>query len=135
VNPLNKTPMQVIIFVFLTGAILLLIQLGSDTAFVAITSIAAIGFQLSYAIPIILRITYFRYQFQPAYFNLGNYSFVCGVISSFVLVITSCLFLLPTSYPIQAVNFNYTSAILVAFLLVMGIYWEAHGKKVFVCPK
>jgi amino acid transporter len=127
--------MHVVLFVFLTGAILLLIQLGSDTAFVAVTSIAAIGFQLSYAIPIILRITYFRNRFQPAYFDLGKYSFVCGAISSFVLVITSFLFILPTSYPIEAITFNYTSVILVVFLLIMGVYWATHGKKVYACPK
>lgn len=57
VNTRTKTPIRMIFLVFFLDSILCLLPLISKTAFAAITSITTIGYQISYAIPILLRVT------------------------------------------------------------------------------
>ena len=92
----RRAPDFAVLIVFVTGSLLVLFSLISDTAFNAITSISTIGFQVSYVIPILLRITISRKSFPETKFSLGKYSFVCGVLSAFFLISTSILFLLPS---------------------------------------
>lgn len=64
INPKNKTPDRVIALVFCFDTLLCLMPLVSTTAFIAITSITTIGYQISYAIPIFLRLTVSRSTFE-----------------------------------------------------------------------
>ena len=57
VNSKTQTPDRIIFLVFLMDALLCLLPLASSTAFTAITGICTIGYQISYAIPILLRVT------------------------------------------------------------------------------
>jgi hypothetical protein len=51
-----------ILLVFVFNLIMLLIPLGSTYAFAAITSISTIGYQLSYTIPLVLRLRSTKFQ-------------------------------------------------------------------------
>ena len=59
-NPKTLTPDRIIFLVFVADVLLCLLPLISETAFAAITSISSIGYQISYAIPILLRLTVSR---------------------------------------------------------------------------
>ncbi len=48
--------------------------LQSYTAFLAVTSVAVIGLNIAYGIPIFLRVFVARHQFEPGPFSLGR----CG---------------------------------------------------------
>jgi amino acid transporter len=135
VDPRTRTPIYSVVLVFLTGVVLLLLDLVSTTAFTAVTSISTIGYQISYAIPIILRITYFRNRFIGADFQLGKYSFMCGLISSIFLVFTSILFTFPTEYPITIENFNYSIFVFIGFAGVATSYWVCHAQYMFKGPR
>jgi amino acid transporter len=63
VHPKVKVPVNAIIVIFFLDSLLCLLPLGSSTAFDAINSISTIGYQISYAIPIILRLTMARHTF------------------------------------------------------------------------
>ncbi|KAJ3321203.1 hypothetical protein HDV06_004546 [Boothiomyces sp. JEL0866] len=134
VHEYNKVPGWAVLTTFLMGEILILLQLISSNAFIAVTSISTIGFQISYAIPIILRLTTYRKEFQPSYFSLGKFAIPCGVISSISLVFTSFLFLLPVTFPVTAENFNYTPVVLVATALIAWIYWVVHARMHYISP-
>lgn len=134
VNPRSKVPEYAVFAVFLMGSSLLLLQLISSTAFVAVTSTSTIGFQISYAIPIILRVTVFREKFQKADFHLGRWGVVCGRIAAIFLVTTSILFTFPVQYPITFENFNYTIVILAACATLGTIHWTFSGRYWFLGP-
>lgn len=134
VHEFNQVPGWAVLTTFLMGEILILLQLISSNAFIAVTSISTIGFQISYAIPIILRLTTYRNHFQPSYFSLGNFAIPCGIVSSVSLVFTSCLFLLPVSFPVDATNFNYTPVVFVATALIAWLYWITHARTHYISP-
>lgn len=70
----SKLPLKSIIFVFIVDSCIVLLPLISSTAFSAITQISTIGYSISYAIPIILRVTVSRNTFQQGPYNLGRWS-------------------------------------------------------------
>ena len=95
-NAQRKTPDRIILLVFIVNMLLCLLPLISRTAFEAITSIAAIGYQISYAMPILMRITFSKQTFKKSSFDLKKWSIPLGWISVAWLCITSIIFLLPT---------------------------------------
>ena len=116
-------------------AILILLNLISPTAFVAVTSIATIGYQISYAIPIYMRISgYGKREFKQSWFHLGLYSTVIGYISLIWLIFTSILFLLPTTYPITLDNLSWSPIIVGGTVLVMSVYWIFSARYWFKGP-
>ena len=64
VNKSTKAPDTMILLVLVLDVLLCLLPLISRTAFEAIASITAIGYQISYAIPIMLRLTVSRNSFR-----------------------------------------------------------------------
>ncbi len=136
VDPVRKIPDFAVLSGFITGSLLLLLQLWSSTAFVAVTSISTIGYQISYLIPIALRITASRHSFpSDTAFSLGRYSIIIGTISCLFLATTSLLFLLPTSFPITVSNWNYTPVVLFVVAFCCGVYWMVEGRLVFKGPQ
>jgi choline transport protein len=57
VNPWVGVPLRVVLLVVIFDVLLLTLPLATPLAFAAITSITTIGFQISYAIPILQRAT------------------------------------------------------------------------------
>eukprot|EP00347_Sterkiella_histriomuscorum_P012884 403366849 len=143
INPKTKTPDRIIFLVFFIDFALCLIPLISETAFQAITSLTCIGYQISYAIPIFLRLTASRKTFVKSSFHLGPFSEVIGLIAVIWLFVTSIFFLLPTAFDDQgyenASNFNYTSVVVAGVAIVALIYWflpAPYGARhFFVGPK
>ena len=135
VTRVAKAPIGAIILVFVADVLLLLLSLVNDTAFTAITSMSTIGYQISYAIPIFLRITHARNSFELCDFNLGRMGNFLGWISFTFLSVTSLLFLLPTRYPIDSVNMNYTGLVLLFIALIGTAHWQLSAKYWFVGPK
>ena len=94
----SKLPLKSIIFVFFVDSLLVLLPLISSATFSAITQISTIGYSISYAIPIILRVTVSRNTFKQGPWNLGRYSVLNGSIAAVFLVFTSICFFFPTSF-------------------------------------
>jgi amino acid transporter len=124
-------PIYALTTVFVMDSGLLLLQLVSTTAFVAVTSISTIGYQVSYAIPILLRITSYRNKFKQSAFNLGRYSTLCGIISCIFLFSTSILFTLPVEYPVTWENFNYTIVVFAGVSVVSCVNWMVSARNYY----
>ena len=70
------------IFVFFIDSLLLLLQLASTTAFSAILSIATLGYQISYFMPILFRCITARHNFPLGEFNLGRFGLPIAMMSA-----------------------------------------------------
>lgn len=143
INPKTLTPDRIIFLVFFMDIALCLLPLISETAFNAITSITCIGYQISYAIPIFLRLTWSRKTFPRSDFHLGPFSEVIGWISVTWLFITSIFFIMPSAFDENgyqtATNFNYTCVVVGGVSIIALIYWylpAPYGARhFFVGPK
>jgi amino acid transporter len=143
VHPKTKSPVAMIFLVFILDALFCSLPLISETAFDAITSITTIGYEISYMIPILLRITVARNTFKPSSFHLGKFSMPCGILSVIYLIFTSVIFLFPTAFSsdgtLTFAVFNYTPVVVAAVLLIALIYWwlpRPYGARYFfVGPK
>lgn len=128
INPETKSPDNIIMLVFLLASCLCCLPMISTTAFTAITSIATIGVQASYALPIFLRVTHSSKSFKNNGFSLGRFSIILGWISFIWLMITSTVLILPSRRDpllgINAENFNYTSVVIVFTLLFIVVNWN-----------
>ena len=98
VHPKTKSPVAMIFLVFFLDALFCMLPLISNTAFDAITSITTIGYEISYMIPILLRITIARKSFVRSDFHLGSFSTPLGILSVIYLVFTSVIFMFPTAF-------------------------------------
>ncbi len=127
INSKTKTPDRIIGLVFIMDVLLCLLPLISTTAFEAITSVSAIGYQISYAIPILLRLTVSKATFKKSSFDLKGLSIPLGWISVVWLFVTSLIFLMPTrldeNQNITIDNFNWTIAVLGLIIIMAFIYW------------
>lgn len=127
VSTKNQVAIYAILAVFLMDVSLVMLQLVSTTAFQAITSISTIGYQVSYAIPIILRVTYFRDKFPKADYDLGIWGVPAGIISSIFLISTSVLFVLPN----DPKSLNWAPIVFVMTIFVAGTYWMVSARHWF----
>ncbi|BBM98586.1 choline transport protein [Marchantia polymorpha subsp. ruderalis] len=111
-----------------------LTSLGSVVAFQAMVSIATIGLYISYALPILFRITVARNTFVPGPINFGRYSLFLGWVSVLWVITVTVLFCLPTVYPVKANTLNYTP-IAVGGVMVFALgYWLLSARKWFKGP-
>lgn len=82
---------------------------------------------MSYAIPIVLRITVAKNTFEQGPFNLGRWSILVGWVSFIFLTLTNIFFVFPTSFDENMeqtpLDFNYTCVVYGGALLIAMIYW------------
>lgn len=133
--PTTKSPLYTILAVFLFDSIILLLPLASPIALNAILSISVIGYQISYAMPLFLRITYARNTFTQSTFNLGKYSLVIHTIASIWLISTSLIFFWPVSWPVSASNMNWTVVVVGGSAILSMIWWYAYAKYHYHGPR
>lgn len=127
VNSTTQTPNRLIGLVFVLDCLMCLLPLANPLAFTAVTSLTCIGYQISYAIPIFLRLTASRTTFKKSDFHLGRFSEPVGWIAVIWLVGTSIIFLFPTSFNDDGSQdkeiFNYTCVVVGAVAIIALIYW------------
>jgi len=135
IYPRTKSPFGAILLTLAADIVLILTNLGASEAFIAITSIAVIGYQISYSIPVLMRVTVAKKTFHQCEFNLGPYSIVLGWITAFWLISTSILFFLPTVYPVTVENMNYTIVMAGGVSLISIVHWFVSARHWFKGPK
>ena len=134
VHPVLKSPAVAIMFVWALDSLLQLLPLVSTVAFVSVTGITTIGFQISYAIPILMKLLC-KEHFPLTKLSLGCWSKPIGLLSSLWLISTSFLFFLPTTNPVTRDNMNYTVLIVGAVVVAGTINWIFNAKYFFTGPK
>jgi amino acid transporter len=130
----TKSPLNMILAITIFEIILLLIALGSALAFAAITSITVIGYQISYAIPILLRVTAARKTFPKSDYNLGRFSEPVAWVGGLWLASTSLIFFWPTANPVDQDTMNYTCVVVGGVAIIGGVYWMVSARHWFKGP-
>jgi len=104
IHPKAKTPMNALMGVFAFDAVLMCINFntgGGAVAFLAIVGLSSVGFQISYALPILFKICCKQPDFPKTKFDLGKLSLPFGIISCLWLFITNIFFFFPTNGPVD----------------------------------
>ncbi|OAD06931.1 hypothetical protein MUCCIDRAFT_34232 [Mucor lusitanicus CBS 277.49] len=133
-NKRTQSPVNAVWMNVLVAGIVGILYMINSTAYEAIVSVNTIGSQMSYLVPILLRITTSRTKFVPGPFSLGKFSIACGVISSCWLIFTCALFICPTEAPITADNMNYAIVPFAAIMICSMTYFYFWGRKWFTGP-
>lgn len=133
-NKRTNNPVNAVWFNITVAGIVGILYMINDTAYEAIVSVNTIGSQLSYFVPILLRITVARKSFQTGPWNLGRFSTFCGIVSCCWLIFTCALFICPTEAPITPNTMNYAIAPF-AFIMILSVgYFAIWGRKWFTGP-
>ena len=113
-----------------------LINIGSSTAFNAMTSMALIGHYTSYLMPIglllIRRLGNKHVPWGP--FRLGRWGLLVNLFSVFYSALLIVFMVFPPYQPVTARNMNYASAVFGFVMLLSFILWFMYGKKVYRGP-
>ena len=114
-------------------------DLDGGQIFYSLLQTTNFSFQISFGIPILLKITSLcpkaRIALLQTSFSLGPWSYAMGCVACFFLFSTALLLLLPTFYPVTLANMNFT-CVVVAFLSFLGyLNWEFNAKYQFQGPK
>lgn len=133
-NPKTQSPVNAVWFNILVAGIVGILYMINSTAFNAIVSVNTIGSQMSYLVPVLLRVTSSRTKFQPGPFSLGKLSVPIGWISSLWLMFTCVLFILPTEAPITPDTMNYAIVPFAFIMLCSLTYFYFWGRKWFTGP-
>nr|CAB3475410.1 unnamed protein product [Digitaria exilis] len=109
-------------------------SLGSQVAFQAMVSITTLGLYISYALPIVFRVTTARRSFVPGPFHLGRYGVAVGAVAVAWVALVTVLFCLPVAYPVAKDNFNYTPVAVGGVLFLSLAVWVLHARFWFRGP-
>ncbi|GJP33206.1 hypothetical protein CLOM_g17762 [Closterium sp. NIES-68] len=136
----RKVPVNALMCTVGIAIVALLPLLGGSTAYFAVTGMATVGWFGAYGVPIFFRILQHDGDFVPGPFYLRNYFGKFGskcvhILALLYVVYTMVVFMLPTEYPIDSENFNYSPiglAICVGFFL---LWWIVDARRWFKGPK
>jgi amino acid transporter len=109
-------------------------SLGSLVAFQAMVSIATIGLYISYALPILFRVTLARKHFVPGPFNLGRYGVLVGCVAVLWVATITVLFSLPVTYPVTKGTLNYTPVAVGGLFILVLTSWVFNARHWFKGP-
>ncbi|CAO2196272.1 unnamed protein product [Urochloa humidicola] len=130
----HEVPLNVVWLSVAVAFVMALTSLGSQVAFQAMVSITTLGLYISYALPIVFRVTTARKSFVPGPFHLGNYGVLVGSVAVFWVALVTVLFCLPVAYPVAKDNFNYTPVAVGGVLFLSVAAWVLHARFWFRGP-
>ncbi|GJJ70856.1 hypothetical protein EMPS_03206 [Entomortierella parvispora] len=97
---------------------------GDNNAFNWIASLACVSTNLSFVIPLWLRLTKEgQLRYVPGPFSLGSFSRLLNIIAVLWLLFLSGILMLPSTLPLTRSNFNYTPAAIAGIFLMSSMCW------------
>lgn len=136
VHPTLRIPLNALGLVSAIIALLLIINIGSSSAFYAIVGLSTIGLYMSYVLPILFialakirkdRISYGPFALGKAGLSINIFAVVYGV---FMIVWLP----FPPYMPVTGVNMNYSGPILLFVIFFALADWFVGGRKRFKVP-
>ncbi|KAI8894943.1 amino acid/polyamine transporter I [Globomyces pollinis-pini] len=118
-------------------SILAIPALFSTVVLAAVSGISIIGFTVSYAIPIFIRITFGADRFEQSEFNLGGYSKIIGWVGVLWTCFVVVIFQFPnaaSAFPITIENFNFVPVVVALLIIFTGGWWLIDARKWFTGP-
>ncbi|XDG06829.1 hypothetical protein ABKA04_006444 [Annulohypoxylon sp. FPYF3050] len=138
VNKKLQVPIVAIIVCMVIQAALNTIYIGTYTGFNTVISIAAEGFYVSYAIPLVSRLmSHFSGapdRLKGSHWSLGRWGVPLNLIGACYLLFAAVTFNFPSAAPIDSENMNYCSAAVGLVTLISAATWVTGGRKNFTMP-
>ena len=137
VDPCFNSPIFAIAFPSIIGVFLNLLPFTTEgaMAFYSIVGLSTIGYQISYGIPIMLKVIYNPPDFPLTLMTLGNWSYPIGIVACTWLFGSSVLFFLPTSAPVTVSNMNWLCVVFVITIILGAINWYCNARYTFKGPR
>ncbi|KAF9440925.1 amino acid transporter [Macrolepiota fuliginosa MF-IS2] len=134
VHPYTKTPVYAVWLVMCIAAVIAVL-VWSNTALSSLAGATVVSLYSSYAIPILLRITYGHKTFKHGPFNLGKWSRPIGVIAILWALFVSVVLLFPLNPHIKSSNdMNYAVVIVLGVFMLSSLSWILSARKWFRGP-
>ena len=136
VNKGYMIPVRAIILMAIVAMLLGLVNIGSSTAFDALTSLALLGHYSSYLLPIALLVMrrFSKKEIPWGPFTLGRWGLPINLFSIVYSVLLIVFMVFPPYQPVDVKNMNYSSAIFGAMMVLSFVMWFVYGKKVYGGP-
>lgn len=148
----SSSPAYAITLVCLVDLVLQLLPLNvtnGNIAFNSILGLCNIGFYVSYALPVFLKLVYQPKDFPITKMDLGVWSKPMAVITSIWLFGTSFIYFFPTSYPIHAnsyiadddghetlgSNMNWLIVVIAGTFIIFSANWIFSARYHFIGPR
>lgn len=133
INPRTQTPVNAVWFVITSSALCGLLGF-STTALTSLAGASVIGLYVSYAAPILLRITSGRDKFVPGVFSLGKWYFPIGAIAVTWVTFIVVLLFFPPAQNATALNMNYAVVIIMGVFAFASLSWVLSARNWFTGP-
>ncbi|KXS17804.1 amino acid transporter [Gonapodya prolifera JEL478] len=133
-HPTSRLPLRAVWLVVFASMALACIGFGSNVALSAFSSVATIGYMVSYVIPIFSKAVVARDSFKPGPINMGRLSPIVNWISIAWVTCITLLFSLPSTYPVTGTNLNYAPILVVFYIGVITVAWFVSAKNWFHGP-
>ncbi|KAF2851897.1 amino acid permease [Plenodomus tracheiphilus IPT5] len=138
VNHKSQIPVRAVAAVTILQMLLGFIYLGSSTAFNAILSMAVLGLYASYLIPIVYFMIYGRPNFTARDYGSFKMPKTIGLATNLLacawLILAMVFSTFPTFMPVTPQNMNYSSVVMVGWVVVGAIYYVVKGRHKFEVP-
>ncbi|KAJ9149035.1 Amino acid transporter [Pleurostoma richardsiae] len=135
VDERHGTPIWALALTTVVQMLLGLINLGSSSAFLAFVSVGVISLAVTYAIPVIISMTYGRRAVEEAPWKIpGVLGWVVNIISVAWIAFETVLFSMPTVLPVTAASMNYAVVVFVGFMALSAVWYAVYAHKVYKGP-
>ncbi|PSN73212.1 amino acid transporter [Corynespora cassiicola Philippines] len=138
VNKSSQIPVRAVIIITILQMLLGFIYLGNSTAFNAILSMAILGLYASYLIPIVYFMVFGRprlasHEWGP--FRMPKtLGLAMNTLSCVWLILAMIFSTFPTVMPVTPQNMNYSSVVMVGWVVIGAIYYFIWGSAKFEVP-
>ena len=124
------------ILIAFIACVLGLVNIGSSTAFNALTSLSLIGHYSSYLLPITLMVfrRFGKKEIPWGPWSLGRWGLPINIFAIFYSTILIVFAVFPLYQPVKADNMNYACLIFGAAMLTSFILWFVYGRNNYSGP-
>jgi len=137
VNKKTLTPLWAAWAVVFVSSLFGLLQLISYVAINAVFSITAVALDLSYAIPVFMKLVYKNhpeYAFRPGPFYLGRWSVPINVFALVWTIFECAILIMPQEYPVNSQTMNYAAPIIVGVIVFSVVFYFSGGRRMYKGP-
>ncbi|CAM1508820.1 Fc.00g025590.m01.CDS01 [Cosmosporella sp. VM-42] len=135
VDPTWKVPMRALWLQCIIISLIGVLYLFSNTVLSAILSVSTIALTISYAIPIIVLLSFGRDKLPPREFSLGKFGLVANLVSVAYCIITTIFFFFPEGPSPGVRDMNYAIAVFGIMLVISLMYWIVQGRVTYLKTK
>lgn len=133
IHPWTQTPMSAVWFVMVGSALCGLLGF-SAAALTSLAGASVISLYISYAVPILLRITWGRDRLAVGPFSLGKWYMPIGTMAVSWVVFITVLLLFPSSQVTTSQSMNYAIVIIIGVFAFASTSWVLSAHKWFHGP-